>query len=386
MTKTFLDLTNNITNIFRKFVAEGKCTISFKVPEVDLQIKTDPVQLKAFLNVMKLEMCPPKDSQINNVLKNDNKLIRAFASTGKPIEITTKLTIKERSALPTKGFPRTLKELKITSIGCCRMPIGILNLTNLNSLDLSKNQITTLPNGLGNLKLTTLNLSENRLGESDHSKDWKWLDGDNIRKSLCILNISRNKLKFLPSNIFKCLRLMNFDASYNEISKIPFAIKLMSQLKTLNLSNNKLSSLPYTIIKPNLDVIDLSSNNFPSQGTVQGIIHTSHREMTLYPYRSPSLLELTARSVIKNKIPFMTHNIPLIIKEILFHSPLCANSKCEVLCFDMTIFKNINLIQLNSKQRITSDNANCFNADGPFCSRTCSQAVYKKLFKNLQNI
>lgn len=346
-----------------------------------MQIKADPVHLKAFLNVMKSELCPANPNK-RDVLKNENKLIRAFGSSSMPIDVVTKMTISERSDLPPKGFPRTLKELSLCNVGYSQMPIGILNLSNLTTLDLSNNKLTKLPKHLGNLKLNKLILANNKLGDSNLLKDWDWVSGENMRRTLTCLSITRNGLKFILASIFKCARISNLDASCNEVTQIPFAIKLMSQLKTLNLSNNKLSSLPYTIIKPFFEIIDLSSNCFPSEANIQEIIHTSHKEMSTHHYRAPSLLELSSRAAIKHKIPFMSHNLPPIIKDILFHSPLCSNSKCEVLCFDMKIFKNINLIQLNSKQRITSDNASYFNSDGPFCSRSCSQNVFTKLFRN----
>ena len=353
------------------------------MPEIDLQIKADPVQLKAFLNFTKSELCPQLGLQEpvkKDVLKkSNNTLIRAFGSTSKTMEVVTKLIIKERSALPTKGFPRTLKELAVTNIGCSQIPIGILNLTSLNSLDLSKNQITKLPKSFGYLNLSKLILSENKLGEAENISDWDWLNVDNIRKSLHFLSISRNNLKFIPSNIFKCLNLTNLDASINEISKIPFAIKSMSHLKTLNLSNNHLSSLPSTITKPRFDLIDLSSNRFPSKRALPRLISSRLLSMEPQHWPAPSLLELSSRAVIKHKIPFMSHNIPLILKDILFHSPLCANSRCEVLCFDGKIYNDINFIKVNSKQRITSDNADFFVSEGPYCSYFCTQQVMKKV-------
>jgi LRR-repeat protein 1 len=379
-----LDLTNNIANIFRKFVDEGRSTISFKLPEIDLQIKADPIQMKAFLNVMKSQLCP-QDSKTKDVLKTDNKMIRAFGSSSKMmVENVTKMVIKERSGFPAKGLPRTLKELTVTEIGCSQMPIGILNLTNLSTLDLSRNSITKLPKALGNLRLTKLILSENKLGDSTNFRDWDWLNSDNIKRSLGFLSISKNNLKFIPSAVLKCTGITHLDMSHNAIVRIPFAIKLMKQLRLFYVNNNELTSLPYTIIKPNFDMIELSANRFPSQTTAYEIIRGSHQEISnQHQYRAPSLLELTARTVIKRQIPFMSHNIPHIIKEILFHSPLCANSKCEAMCFDVNIFSNINLIQLSAKTITTSDNAKHFIADGPFCSRACEKATHRKLFRQL---
>lgn len=377
----FLDLTNNIAKIFGKFLDEGKCTISLKMPEIDVQVKADAIQLKAFLNVIKNELSPA-DAKKKSVPKSDNTLLRAFGSSSKPIDVVTKMKITQRSAFPSKGLPRTLKELNINDIGLSQMPIGVLNLTNLTTLDLTNNCITKLHKSLGNLKISNLVLTKNDLGDSVLTKDWDWLNGENIRRSLLSLSISKNNLKYIPSNIFKCSELVQLDFSCNKISRIPFAIKQMKKLKLLSLSDNNLESLPYTIIKPHFDLIDLSSNRFPSETNVRRITHENHKTLHSQEnsFRSPSLLELSARAIIKRQIPFLNHLIPSILKEILVHSPLCANGKCEVLCFDMETFRNISIIQLNTKQRVTSDNASCFPADGPFCSRACAQIVFKKLF------
>ena len=311
-------------------------------------------------------------------------MIRAFgASTKMMTENVTKMVIKERSAL-SKGLPRTLKDLIVSDIGCSQMPIGILNLTNLLTLDLSCNNITKLPKQLGNLRLTKLMLNENKLGESTNLRDWDWLNGEQIRRNLNHLNMSKNNLIFIHANVFKCVSLGNLDLSYNKISKIPFAIKLMKQLRVFNISCNDLTSLPFTITKPFFDTIDLSSNKFPPQNKLLDEIQESHQKISNeHKYRAPTLLELAARTVIKRQIPFLSHNIPHIIKEILFHSPLCANTKCETMCFDVDIFKSINLIQLNAKAIITSDNSQHFIADGPFCSRSCEKATNRKLFRHI---
>lgn len=377
----FIDLTNNIVNIFNKFINEGKCTISVKLPAHDIQIKAEAIQLKAFLNVMKSELCPELSKR--DVRKSDNTLLRAFATTNKMLDDkVTKLVIKERSAFPIKGLPRTLKELTVNEIGYSQMPIGILNLTNLLFLDLTKNKISKLPKALGNLKLVKLVLNENMLGESPHLRDWEWINCVNIRCSLVTLSISRNRLKFVPSNLCKLASLVNMDLSFNDFERIPFSIMQLKQLKILNLSNNMLSSLPYTINKLKLDLIDLSMNKLLSESTGLQVIRESHNELSRQiEYRASCLLDIAARTVIKHQIPFMNHNIPLIVKEILFHSPVCANAKCESLSFEMSIVRNINLIELNSKQTVTSDNAKLFAADGPFCSRSCQMATFQKLFK-----
>lgn len=371
------DLTNNIANIFLKFVGDGKCTISLKLPELDIQIKAETIQLKAFLNVMKTELSPPDPNK--DVTKTDNKLIRAFGTTSKMMEQPIyKLSITQRADIPSKGFARTLKQLHINGVGYSQMPIGILNLTNLAFLDLSNNSITKLPKALGNLRLNQLLVHQNQLGDSTLKRDWDWLNGDNIRKSLQVLNMSQNKLKCMPVDIAWCERLINLDMSHNEIGRIPFAIKQMKFIKHINFGNNQLSSLPASITKLNLDVIDITNNKFPVELMPTNDVLENHQRLSNFELRPPLLFEISARAVMKHNIPFMNVNIPRIIKEILFYSPDCV--KCESLCFDVPIFEKIHLIKLNSKQRVTSNNGHYFVADGPFCSRKCLQKIQKSNF------
>lgn len=374
MNSHLTDLTNNLCGIFRKFVDEGKCTISFTLPEVDLQIKADSIQLKAFLNVMKTELCPAKKDEGRKELKSsDNKLIRAFGSTSKNMitEQTTKLMITQRSEFPSKGFPRTIKELHITGVGCLQMPIGILNLTNLTNLNLASNKIEKLHKAVGNLRINQLVLTDNQLGNAASAKDWEWLDGRNIQTALQSLNLSKNNLRAMPSVVAKCEILLNIDISSNKIIRLPFAIKQLKQLRNLNLSNNKLKSLPCTIRKLQLDTIDLSANEFPSYSQSLELSQSVQRNITALNLSFPTLFELTSQVVIKKQIQFMTLNIPQIIKEILFYSPICCNPKCESLCYDRNVFNFINITAINSKSRITSDNASHFLIDGPLCKINC---------------
>lgn len=329
---------------------------------------------------MKDELCPQLKSKAP--LQSDNKLLRAFASTPKLIEQVTKLVILERSQFPTKGFPRTLVELKISAIGCSQMPIGILNLTNLSQLDLSDNKITKIHKSLGNLRLSKLIVTKNQLGESTNIRDWDWMNGENLQKSLKNLSLSQNSLEFIPPALFKLTELTSLDLSVNKICQLSFAFKQLKQLKTLNLSQNSIASLPYTIVKLNLQSVELSSNPLPSRSKCLEVIRESHQNLAEIDYRAPSLLELSARKVIARQIPFIHKNIPLILKDILIYSPLCCNTKCELLCFDMKIFRNVNLIQLRANTLITSNREQLFAANGPFCSRACQNQTSQRLFRD----
>jgi LRR-repeat protein 1 len=363
-----LDLTNNITGIFRKFLNEGKCTISFKLPEIDLQIRANAIQLKAFLQVMKQELFPGAKKD-----PDDNKMLRAFANTNKMItDDVKKLVITKRSEFPSKGFPRTLQDLQIIGVGCLQMPIGVLNLVNLTSLDLSSNQITKIHKSLGNLRLKQLIIADNKLNESVWA-DYQWMNGKNLQSSLQLLNISKNKLTWIP-NIIACFRnLVTLNLSSNKIEKLPFAIQHLKSLRYFNLSDNKIQSLPCTFSQLILDDIDLSQNmlNICCRSAVLDIQRVRHAIFWSHynGIKFATLFELSARVVLNKKIPYTHQNIPRIIKELLFFAPTC--SRCSNFCFDRKVEIHNNIIEIRTKTIKTDNNQKEFNAYGPVCSLNC---------------
>ncbi|CAD5115305.1 DgyrCDS4293 [Dimorphilus gyrociliatus] len=116
-------------------------------------------------------------------------------------------------------------------------PPVICTMKNIQSLDLSKNFLTTLPpalTDLSNLKL--LNVNSNEL--------------EKLPTSICnlsrlnSLDISNNKLSILPENIGNLKRLKQLLCSKNRLQNLPFSICNLFKLHTLDISNNELSSLP----------------------------------------------------------------------------------------------------------------------------------------------
>ncbi|KAL7097222.1 hypothetical protein ACP275_10G130400 [Erythranthe tilingii] len=108
-------------------------------------------------------------------------------------------------------------------------------LTKLQSLDLSRNKISALPSDLWSLgSLTTLNLSHNQISDG------------------------------FSSNIGNFGRLRNLDLSFNNFSGgIPEAISSLTSLRVLNLAGNSFESVvPLGICQcKSLVAIDLSDNN-----------------------------------------------------------------------------------------------------------------------------
>ena len=75
------------------------------------------------------------------------------------------------------------------------------------------------------------------------------------------LDISKNKLKEIPSGIGKLSQLEHLDASKNKLSSVPYTLGYLKQLNTLLLNQNAIETLPKEIGNlESLEVLDLWSN------------------------------------------------------------------------------------------------------------------------------
>lgn len=189
ITKYFLyfQITNNIRKIFKKFITDGKVTISLIEPCHDLIIQGNAVQLESFLNILKHIK--------NGLCKGLDKYVLKSNTTFKSNDFCSleKVVVKKKSEYPIlQGFPRTTKELVLSGLDRKSFDRQILTLQSLRVLNLSNNKISFLPKELGTLPhLRFLDLSHNNLGKSVRSK-WAWLEQTALRRNLCFLDISNN--------------------------------------------------------------------------------------------------------------------------------------------------------------------------------------------------
>ncbi len=132
------------------------------------------------------------------------------------------------------GFPRdkkailNLTELHLKDNQLSKLPESIGNLTNLTTLNLGSNQLSKLPESIGNLThLTTLDLSGNP------STDLWFGPID-------------NRLTELPESIGNLTHLTRLDLRDNQLSKLPESIGNLAHLTTLVLGwgQDQLSELP----------------------------------------------------------------------------------------------------------------------------------------------
>lgn len=183
-------VSNNLEKVFVKFVDQGKATISLKQPPHDVQIRCDAVQLKCFLQALKLAMAGKSTSKLGL----GTLVTMPIPQSSHPI---TKLVVRSRSDYPLRGIPKSLKTLIVNGIQRCRFDSQILFLKNLTTLDLRDNAIEEIPKQLGQMRLLLLDMSMNHLGSGKET--WKWLDGAPIQETLQHLVLSSNQVRKLIS-------------------------------------------------------------------------------------------------------------------------------------------------------------------------------------------
>ena len=187
------------------------------------------------------------------------------------------LRFHDLQSLPHISNPSSLIELSLLNNQLTTLPDPIGDLSNLASLSLSGNQITTLPTRIGNLiNLQWLYVGSNRLstvpsslGQLSKLKSLSLRDNylttipDSIGNltNLTWLHLDRNQLSTLPASISKLLNLTELNLSHNQLIDLPIDIGNLTNLVKLNLNNNQLTTLPESIANLiNLQEIQLNDN------------------------------------------------------------------------------------------------------------------------------
>ncbi|MBT4594506.1 hypothetical protein HOD08_01350 [bacterium] len=148
---------------------------------------------------------------------------------------------------------------KITSISCHGFrspdfPKEIFQLTRLERLDFSQNNISKIPDGIENLEnLEELDISYNRLTE---------LPSELCKlKNLKKLSMSRNLLVKFPDNFGNLESLESLFFAENQISELPDSFGKLQNLIELHGKHNKLNGIPQSVTSlRNIRDIDLSFN------------------------------------------------------------------------------------------------------------------------------
>lgn len=354
----------NVSQILIRFIHEGKATLQFKQPAHDLFIQATVPQLKQFLTLLKkilqnkLTAADMKSSGVSGigVTALDHKTVAP-----------TKLTIKNRSEYPVKGFPVTLEVLHINDVRRLGFDRGILKLLNLRVLDLSNNLIEFLPEELNKLpNLVEINLKGNLFGKSAPRK-WDWMGG-NLSRTLRALNVSKNELKYLPNQLLRLHALVTLNIDDNQLRFLPSGIGNLRNLRIFTASNNQLVSFPGSIKKLILDELDVSSNaSNVEMNDVQRNIFAAQ-----FPKALPvlTLKEYAGRKVLFDRLPYCKKTLPQIIINYLETARYCV---CGKACFDKYVaHKDIMWLEnITRELRSSRETGGFVPVDLYFCSLQC---------------
>ena len=169
------------------------------------------------------------------------------------------------TSLPTSiGNLRELRVLDLSHNRLAELPESIGNLRELRKLELRFNQLTVLPPEIGNLRsLKELDLQNNQLTSLP-------AEIGNLRE-LRKLDLFRNRLTSLPPEIGNIRELRELELRFNQLTVLPAGIGQLTSLKWLNLQNNQLTSLPVVIGQlTSLVSLELNSNELTELPTSIG--------------------------------------------------------------------------------------------------------------------
>jgi Leucine-rich repeat (LRR) protein/serine/threonine protein kinase len=237
-------------------------------------------------------------------------------------------TRRAQDAIETVGPKQTVLDLH--GIGLSLLPSSISHLTQLHSLNLSRNQFTLMPFYILTLtQLRHLSFEFNPLGliPADHlyllGHYLMYLQELNISstgidnlpkqvtelKSLRILRCHDNNLRDLPQQFTGLSNLEILDLRNNRLDELPKGFSNLPQLRLLALGHNSLEKLPSDFAKvPSLLVLDLSENRLDKLPkailslTSLEVLHLHHNQIGELPEALSELQRLRDLNVGSNNL------------------------------------------------------------------------------------
>jgi len=201
---------------------------------------------------------------------------------------------------------KSLRWLRLTDTRLQKIPAEISGLSKLEHLTLKRNNVAAIGDGeLSALKcLRTLNLSRNNLEtrgvppdifdneelntlDLSHNKLTAVPDGVCKAKStLVVLNLSHNNLEMIPSALLmNTTELLHLDVSHNELDALPPQLRRLTNIQTLILSHNPLSHFQIRPLPALTELRTLHMRNTQRNGTniptnLEALVHLTDVDLS----------------------------------------------------------------------------------------------------------
>lgn len=187
-----------------------------------------------------------------------------------------------------RGELKDTVSLKLSE-GLSVFPVEIFELSeSLEVLDLSRNNLSTLPADFGRLKkLRIFFCSENQfrilpevLGDCPalemvgfKSNQIEAIPERSLNPNLRWLILTDNRIETLPTEIGNCRRMQKLMLAGNRLTALPDTLQNCSNLALLRISANRLSTLPTWLLNmPRLSWLAFSGNPFCSRPALPSLI------------------------------------------------------------------------------------------------------------------
>lgn len=258
-----------------------------KFPDIELALA-----LEAFNAIVTCKLSTEEPPQ--RLTKNEVEIFKKILNPVKTLQ----------NALITSGDTKELK-MEISAedkqIYLCRSYLVELNEIvckhkSITILQICCNYLRYLPYGIGQLRgLKMLVVSRNRITEIP--------DEIGLCKELREIDMSHNLIKKLPKSLVCLKRLNTLQLANNLLTEVPTFLGKVQSLKYLNLSNNKIKSIPLEIFKlPFLLSLNCAGCSLNLKNRK---IFEIKGKMTL--------LETAARNIIRKNLPLRRNvSMPLI--------------------------------------------------------------------------
>ncbi|BFZ12002.1 hypothetical protein BsWGS_15041 [Bradybaena similaris] len=340
-------LHRNVDKIFEKFIHEGKVTIRMLKPDDDIALsKADPKELLSFIKLVKLT-CKGNDVPAHSL----STLVPASSQeVAKPV---TCLQVYKPSEYP-MSFPKSLEQLTIQNCSLRRINPQITALPELRTLDMSYNNITSVPDSLGQLaSVHTLNLSYNKLTTFPAI-----LCNSRISNTLVTLNLSNNEIASMPYNIDVLKSLHSLDISHNQLRLIPETLGFLKNLRKLYAAYNQLEFFPGTMVSNVYHIFEFNDNRLPN---------VVNRPVKVNCFPMSTLKELAARRIVSLRIPYSNEDLDCDSIDYLKTVHYCF---CGKPCFEAMVSQLDIVRVLWSSDFLYNQIHTTFLIN--FCSRTCN--------------
>lgn len=177
---------------------------------------------------------------------------------------------------PSMGALSSLQYLDITSNRLASFPEGVCGLSALTELDMGENRLNSLPECIGRLRqleslvvsgnyISTLpaaigNLTQLRTLDLKRNRLKTLPESLGDLKQLTALYLSSNRLEQLPSALFSLSALEELDLSHNLLREIPDGLNYLTNVWYLAVDDNMLSAMPSLGGLSSLEQLSLSGN------------------------------------------------------------------------------------------------------------------------------